>query len=173
MKPRRVSSIHFDTEAGESSTATPRACMTRVYLACLCKSIMTTVASNVPCINRGRRNIGSNYHRLETSLCSSAGPQRKHQCWQSTQHFTKWLFRHRHRHMRARTQQQSVQEKPDHQSAVSSCKLSSQCCKRHAPSIACGSSPLAHLQHHRSWTPPGCHAWPHGRLQLLPAHKPL
>lgn len=75
MKPRRVSSIHFDTEAGESSTATPRACMSRVYLACLCKFMVMIVTSNVLDVNKGRRNIGSNHHEHETSLCSRAGFQ--------------------------------------------------------------------------------------------------
>ena len=104
MKPRRVSSIHFDTEAGESSTATPRACMSRVYLACLCKSIIMIV----PCITRGRRNIESNYHWHETSLCSSAGAQRQLKYWQQSRSLNKMAFSNIH--VYPHIQQQSVQD---------------------------------------------------------------
>lgn len=182
MKPRRVSSIHFETEAGESSTATPRACTSRVYLACLCKSMVMIVTSTVPCIIRGRRSVSSKYHGHETSLCKSAGPQQQHEYWQQSQSLNKMAFSTTHKHSSKAFKNQS-----DCQFAVSACTVLRKACiqqllhVRHIFAyscmflhiVACGSSPLAHLQHHRSWTPPGCHAWPHGHLQLLPAHKPL
>ena len=126
MKPRRVSSIHFETEAGESSTATPRACTSRVYLACLCKSMVMIVTSTVPCIIRGRRSVSSKYHGHETSLCKSAGPQQQHEYWQQSQSLNKMAFSTTHTHSSKAFKNQS-----DCQFAVSACTVLRKACIQH------------------------------------------